>query len=612
MHALDMGNMGQAAWNTIHGHLFYFTNMRLAYNIEAWKTTTRLSFHVEALFPLISLVYLIYPHPESLLVLQTVALALGAIPVFLLARDVLRNAWLGLVFALAYLLFPTLEALNLYEFHPVALATPLLLFAFLFAERRQYLPFLLCCLAAMGTKEEIGLVVAMFGLYIALVQRAWKVGLWTAFIGIFWSLFSVIVIEKHFREPGSLSYLHSRYSYLGHGIHGAFHTVVHDPGVFGSVLFTWPKLGYLQRLFAPVGFICLLAPAALLLGAPTFAINLFSTDLHMVSGLGDNSAELVSVVMIAAILGTRHLLDLSSRWIRPHSAGIAVALYVLGMAIWNQHLNGFTPLGAYYQLPTIGRHQTIEARFVAMIPPAAAVSTQDELDPHLSSRRYLYLFEDTGRIPPPPLLPQAHSILLDAAGPTYPLQSFELHDLVQPYIRRAGWGIRAADDGLILVQRGATSKRIPNSFYSYLNADHLSIRHRLDLVSHGLELAGYDMRRSDLASHRIPTENFTFYLKPLQTIASNLQPVVFERMGRHLIATQCQPLGLSWLPTTQWRVGHTYQVRMEPIETDWATPGKATFYVELLPNSPVQTARCGSLWAHHGKLARTGSLTIQF
>src|SRR5690349_2191057 len=71
MHALDMGNMGQAAWSTLHGHPFWFTNMRLPYAIEAWRTTTRLSFHVEALFPAISLVYLLYPHPESLLVLQT-------------------------------------------------------------------------------------------------------------------------------------------------------------------------------------------------------------------------------------------------------------------------------------------------------------------------------------------------------------------------------------------------------------------------------------------------------------------------------------------------------------------------------------------------------------
>src|SRR5947209_3730930 len=240
MHALDMGNMGQAAWNTIHGHPFAFTNMRLPYNIEAWRTTTRLSFHVEALFPVISLVYVVYPHPESLLMLQTVALALGAVPTYFLARTVLRSTGLALVFALAYLLYPTVEALNLYEFHPVSLATPLLLFAFLFAYRRQYVPFLLCSAAAMGTKEEIGLVVAMFGLYVAFVQKERRIGVLTLVLGVGWSLFAALIVEKHFRQVGTITYISSRYGYLCggadasgqvhcHGLHGPIHTVLHDP-----------------------------------------------------------------------------------------------------------------------------------------------------------------------------------------------------------------------------------------------------------------------------------------------------------------------------------------------------------------------------------------------
>lgn len=611
MHALDMGNMGQAAWNTLHGHPFYFTNMRLAYNLEAWKTTTRLSFHVEALFPVVSLVYLIYPHPESLLILQTLALAAGGFAVYLLARDVLRNVWLALVFVLAYLLFPTLEALNLYEFHPVALATPLLLFAFWFAWRRRYLPFIVCCLLAMGTKEEIGLVVAMFGLYISLVQREWKVGIGTAAIGVVWSLFAVFVIEKHFRQPGSLSYVHTRYKYLGHGLHGAINTALRHPGKIAAVVFTWPKLGYLQRLFAPVGFVCLLAPLALLLGLPTFAINLLSNDLHMVSGLGDNSAELVSVVTIAGTLGTRHALDLLQRWLPVRLTVTLAAVYVLGMALWNQHLNGFTPLGAAYQLPAIGAHQRIEARFVAMIPRRVPVSTQDVLDPHLSSRHYLYLFEDTGTIPPP--LPAAHSILLDASGPTYPLPSYQLHDRAKS--RLAGnWGVVAADDGLILLRQGVRNTHIPARFYRYAYAGHTAIAHRLHLVAHGVEVAGYNVQHADLANHRIPNLDYTIYIRPLRRLSANMQPVIFERMGSQIMSIDCQPLGLDWLPASRWRPGQTYAVRMQSIETDWATPGRAQLFVEILPFSPVDPLhQCTpALWQRHGRLASIGSLDIQF
>src|SRR5438309_66498 len=56
-HALDLGNMAQAFWNTVHGRLFQFQNMRQHASIEAFGTDTRLSFHVEPIIPLLSIFY---------------------------------------------------------------------------------------------------------------------------------------------------------------------------------------------------------------------------------------------------------------------------------------------------------------------------------------------------------------------------------------------------------------------------------------------------------------------------------------------------------------------------------------------------------------------------
>ena len=61
---------------------------------------------------------------------QAVAVALGALPVYWLARKHLGSERAALGFALAYLLYPPTQWLTLNEFHPVALACPLLLFAF--------------------------------------------------------------------------------------------------------------------------------------------------------------------------------------------------------------------------------------------------------------------------------------------------------------------------------------------------------------------------------------------------------------------------------------------------------------------------------------------------
>lgn len=618
MHALDMGNMGQAAWNTIHGHPFYFTNMRLAYHIEAWNTTTRLSFHVEYLFPLISLVYLLYPHPESLLVLQTLALTVGALPVYLLARDILGGSWLPLVFAAIYLLFPSLEALNLYEFHAVALATPLLLFGFLFLHRRRPVPFLLCCVAAMGTKEEIGLVVGLFGLYAAIVQRQRRLGFALAAAGIFWSLFSTLVVEHHYRQPGTLTYMRSRYGYLlysrngkqEHGLRAVLDTLGHDPGVFFRVLFIWPKLGYIERLLAPVGYLALLAPVILLLGAPTFAINLFSNDFSMYSALGDNSAELIAVVMIAAVLGTRLLIDLFRLWLHPRRIALALGLYLLAQALWSQHVNGYTPIGTAFKRPVVGAHQRLADRFVAMVPPSVPVSTQDQLNPHLSSRHYLYLFEDTGRTPP---LAPANYVLLDVSAPTYPLPSYQLHDAADGLLRH-GWGIKAADDGLILLQKGLTRQVPPTAFYRYAEADSARVPALIRGRSGNLKVLGYARTRSDLPNHDIPNLNYTVYLRPVARLHQDLQPVIFETVGADLVACVKEPLGLAWLPTSHWRPGHTYAVRMDPLETNWNVPGTARLSMEVVPVSAAAdpSITCSALWRSHTRLFGVGSLDITY
>src|SRR6185437_15285515 len=80
--AYDLGNMDQAIWNTLHGRFFVFTNRGWDY----YGPPTRLAIHVEPILLPLSLLYLIHSSPETLLIFQSVALGLGAIPVFLLAR----------------------------------------------------------------------------------------------------------------------------------------------------------------------------------------------------------------------------------------------------------------------------------------------------------------------------------------------------------------------------------------------------------------------------------------------------------------------------------------------------------------------------------------------
>ena len=73
--------------------------------------------------------------PHFLYLIETIWMALGALPVWLLARDRLGGRWLPLGLAASFLLYPSLEWINWWHFHPDALIITPLLFAWWLATR---------------------------------------------------------------------------------------------------------------------------------------------------------------------------------------------------------------------------------------------------------------------------------------------------------------------------------------------------------------------------------------------------------------------------------------------------------------------------------------------
>ena len=165
----DLGNMVQAVWSTAHGDPLRMTSL-------GGDQISRLAAHVDPILVLFAPLWWIWPSPNMLLAVQAVVVALGAVPVFLLARKHLASQRAALGFALAYLLYPATGWLTLNEFHPVALATPLLLFAFWYLDEERLFPFALFALAASACKEEVALVVAGFGIWYAIAHRRWVTG----------------------------------------------------------------------------------------------------------------------------------------------------------------------------------------------------------------------------------------------------------------------------------------------------------------------------------------------------------------------------------------------------------------------------------------------------
>ncbi|HET9109307.1 MAG TPA: DUF2079 domain-containing protein [Ktedonobacterales bacterium] len=448
--AFDLGNMDQAVWNTLHGHPFRFTNR----GNDDFGPPTRLSIHVEPIILPLSLLYLIHAGPETLLVTQTVALALGAFPLFALSlRRAPKLPFVGVGLVFAYLLNPFTISEALWDFHPVTLATPLLLAALWALDARRYRWFLAAAILAIATKEDVGLSVAIVALLLA-VKRPEKrrFGVLLAVGALLWVAICFKVILPHYNigVPGGNNYWY-RYAWLGRTPTDAVINVLTRPWIVWRHLVVPGRMGYLAIMLRTAGALGLLAPALLLAALPDLAVNLLSTHTEQYSGFFQYNAIILPYLLGAAVYGVAALAAARQRAeAQPDQGRLGVSARVVQERVrslwadgWRGALGGLAACGravaalwstlleriptpmrylqpllfvwlvvfSLWNISTVGRippfwaagnppSPALSARMAAVsallakIPADAPVCATDTLDPHLSDRYALYLAPD--------------------------------------------------------------------------------------------------------------------------------------------------------------------------------------------------------------------------
>jgi uncharacterized membrane protein len=398
----DLGNMTQAVWSTAHGDPLEATSL-------AGEQFVRLGAHFDPILVLFAPLWWIWPSPEMLLVAQAAAVALGALPVFWLARRHLGSERAALGFALAYLLVPAVGWMTLSEFHPVALATPLLLFAFWYLDGERVLPFAVCATLAMATKEHVGLAVAGLGLWHALSRRRPLPGLAIAVAGVAVSAIAIAVVVPHF-SPGGSSGFYGRFDEVGGSPSGILRTTVTDPLAVAEQATERRDGAYLVDLLLPLAALSLLAPLALLAALPEIALNLLSATRTQTSIHFHYSAVALAALLPAAVLGAARLARGSTaRAERIALVAAAAALagnYLLGpLPVW-RWIPGGERLGTTAHL--VNEHDRVTARALRLVPADAVVSASNSVGAHLSERRRILSF---------PIRRDAEWVVVDATRP---------------------------------------------------------------------------------------------------------------------------------------------------------------------------------------------------
>ncbi len=302
--AFDLGNMDQATWNTLHGHLFQFTN----HSDNWYGAPIRLAQHVEPIFLLLSLLYVFFADPRTLLIFQTLALAAGALPVFILARKSLPTLPLfAPLMVLGYFLAPALLGENIFDFHPVTLVTPLLLYAVLSLTYRRHIWFVVLCILVASCKEEMGAVVALLALLAIWKYKIPRLGLAVCIGGITWTAIAFLVIIPHFNVGAQSNNFWYRYATLGATPTQAIINILRRPWIVFGVLVTTDRIYYIASLLRSTGYIALLAPEWLIPTIPSLAINLLASGSYYHNGIYHYHAAIIPFVIIAAIHGFRRI-----------------------------------------------------------------------------------------------------------------------------------------------------------------------------------------------------------------------------------------------------------------------------------------------------------------
>ena len=341
--------------------------------------------HLSFILLLIAPLYRIWADPRLLLILQTVALAIGAVPVFLIAKEKLSSRILSLALAASYLLYPALEWVNNDHFHPESLATPLLLFAFYSAMRSRYIAFAVFSLVAITAKEDVALVIMLMGIYIGLTGNR-KVGFTTATLSLAWFFVGLKFILPHFNSAGFF-YIQN-FSRLGSTPAEVINNTLTKPGLVLSIVGQERKLMYLLELLAPMAFFPLMNIETLLIALPTLFSNLVSQQGYMDSIQYHYTATIIPFVFVSGILAIEKL------GLKAKGKVLMAGLIIVAALVSNYYLSP-SPLSpnftrGYWTNSNERRGSMDEA--LSLIPKDAAVSAYCSMVPHLAHRQKIYEF----------------------------------------------------------------------------------------------------------------------------------------------------------------------------------------------------------------------------
>ncbi|QMU67073.1 DUF2079 domain-containing protein [Streptacidiphilus sp. P02-A3a] len=302
------------------------------------KGFPQLGDHFSPVFMLLAPALWVHNSPLTLVFAQVLLLCSSAIPVYLVVRRA-WGRWTAAGITTAYLAGMGIQGSVAFPVHEVMFGAPLIAWALERALAKRWTAASVIIACGVFVKEDMGAMVAMFGIW-ALINRKWRHALALFVWGVGMFLLTVDVIIPHYNPDGFTYAADYAANLHANNMDQLIRQLATHPRLGLHLLFDNPvKRNDWLDLLAPVAFMCLASPIALL-GAPMMVTRMLSSRSTEWSDDLYYDMPLMAITFIGAVDGLqrvvrllrRFLPGLNREWL-PVLAGSCLALCSLAVTL---------------------------------------------------------------------------------------------------------------------------------------------------------------------------------------------------------------------------------------------------------------------------------------
>lgn len=250
----------------------------------------------------VALLTKIFPTAITLLVVQSGALAVGIVPLWRLARNIVKlRIGSTLAITVAYAAYSAIHAVNLAGFHLEALALPALMAAVFNGMRGTWVRYWVFVLIVLSARADLGLAVAGLGILWCLDGRR-RLGYATFTIGFGWAAAAILIIQPAY-AGGEFPHVDAFATFGGGSPFRVLWGMISSPIGLSKELFSEANFRTIVGLLAPVLFLPMGAPRYLLPAVPLYGLYVVADVPAGALAEAGQNVPITAFIFVALVFG---------------------------------------------------------------------------------------------------------------------------------------------------------------------------------------------------------------------------------------------------------------------------------------------------------------------